>query len=499
MAQKVAKNNTNCCVYGCHSKKSADSTISFHKFPRKNKNKIFLETEFGSQKLDRFKAWELKLLMGKKITGAMKVCSLHFKKSDYVLSEYSCIKPRLIKNAVPSMNLPQKSPYENFHEAQKKERCLRLLERRQKQMWGEVLAATNQIHTDELVTSLENKCNDKDSLHKEIAARALLDLGQTPVVELCKVFTDKAIQVTSGDIVVSFVSTINTDSKLNTLTGIPSFGLLNAILELRMKYGNEKRKRKLCLKYRIILTFIKLKTGLKYSVIKILFNVVSITTCVNIFRETICLLYKVLRPVIVWPDLKECQSNLPHCFAEFEKVRVVLDCTEIQVAIPKCLCCRLKCYSHYKGKHTIKFMTGVSPAGLITFISSVHGGRASDKVIFEQSELIKKLNMGVDQIMVDKGFLIQDITNSYGTKVVQPPFLKNKQNFSKEEALLNVKIAKAGVHIEQCNQRIKTLDIFNKTLQWPLAPLINEIFTVICAIVNLTSPILSDDKFVCDQ
>ena len=53
-------------------------------------------------------------------------------------------------------------------------------------------------------------------------------------------------------------------------------------------------------------------------------------------------------------------------------------------------------------------MTGVSPAGNIIFVSSVYGGRVSDKVIFEQSELIHLLKPA-DAVIVDRGFLIDEI------------------------------------------------------------------------------------------
>lgn len=66
----------------------------------------------------------------------------------------------------------------------------------------------------------------------------------------------------------------------------------------------------------------------------------------------------------------------------------------MKVQKPKCLCCRIRTYSHYNGKHTVKFLTGISPGGIITFISKAYGGRVSDKAIFEQSNLIKKLILG---------------------------------------------------------------------------------------------------------
>lgn len=65
-------------------------------------------------------------------------------------------------------------------------------------------------------------------------------------------------------------------------------------------------------------------------------------------------------------------------------------------------------YSHFKGRHTVKFLIGVAPSGLITYVSRGFGGRSSDKAIFNLSGLMEKLDPHNDAIMVDKGFLIEN-------------------------------------------------------------------------------------------
>lgn len=79
-------------------------------------------------------------------------------------------------------------------------------------------------------------------------------------------------------------------------------------------------------------------------------------------------------------------------------------------------------------------------------------------------------------------------------KKFRPPFLKGKQQFSSTEALLNKSIASARVHIERVNQHIKIFSILNKFLS-SLTSKVDEIFFIICAIVNLSVPILAIDKF----
>lgn len=195
-----------------------------------------------------------------------------------------------------------------------------------------------------------------------------------------------------------------------------------------------------------------------------------------------------------WPTSEECKINIPLCFKDFDSVRIIIDCTEIPLQRPTCLCCRLRTYSHYKGGQTLKFMVGVSPGGLITFVSKCYGGRSSDKAIFEQSGLINKLETN-DSIMVDKGFLIDELCRHHQIKIIRPHFLHKKKQFSPEEANTNIKISRARVHVERINQRIKIFEIFRTPLPWNLVNKIDEIFSVICALVNLQTPILAHDKF----
>lgn len=86
------------------------------------------------------------------------------------------------------------------------------------------------------------------------------------------------------------------------------------------------------------------------------------------------------------------------------------------------MCCQIATYSHYKGRNTIKFMTGVSSAGIISFVSKPYGGRISDKAIFEQSGLVENLDEN-SAIMVDKGFLIDEMCFDRNIKLIRPSFL----------------------------------------------------------------------------
>ena len=186
---------------------------------------------------------------------------------------------------------------------------------------------------------------------------------------------------------------------------------------------------------------------------------------------------------------------MPKCFDQFRNVRVVLDCTEVSVERPNCLECRISSYSHYHGGESVKVMIGCSPAGIITFVSDAYGGKASDKKIFDDSDLLEKLEPYVDAVMVDKGFMIDEECLFNAVELIRPPFLRSNKQLSPTDAKLTRNIARARVHVERVIQRVKQFSVLKNRLSWHMMPHVNHIFTVICGLTNLSPPILADDKF----
>lgn len=306
------------------------------------------------------------------------------------------------------------------------------------------------------------------------------------------------VQVTSGDFIFEFENFIRNERDLSTATGINSFEVLNCIVGLvQDAFGNltEHQNTKMSLHDKIIMTYVKIKQNLSYSFLAMLFRCYSNTHCRRIFLETLNMLSETLKVAVTWPSKNEILRNMPSCFEGFEDVRVVIDCTEIFIQEPKNLCCQIITHSNYKKARTAKIMTGVAPDGSITYISKAWGGRTSDQKIFEKSSITQLLESG-DSIMVDKGFGIDEVCAKNKWKLIRPPFLSDKKQLSQAESLMTARIAKARVHVERSNQRIKTFKLVGDTMPVKLVPYVNQIFLVVCSTVNLCNPILKDDKFM---
>lgn len=153
---------------------------------------------------------------------------------------------------------------------------------------------------------------------------------------------------------------IKSDSQLNTLTGIDSFEMLNAIVEATSTIHAPWLKGiHFALKDLVILTMAKLKLNISYRFMSILFNCSERSTS-SYFKQTLKLLKSVLGVAIAWPSRQEIKKNLPKQFENCKDTRIILDCSEVQIETPKCLHCRLLTYSHYKSAHTLKFLLGVT-------------------------------------------------------------------------------------------------------------------------------------------
>ncbi|KAJ8938596.1 hypothetical protein NQ318_020858 [Aromia moschata] len=73
-----------CCVPRCSSCIKRDPQLTFQIFSKQGKHQVSLINKFGQkERIDRRKAWILKLRIGKPVSKFMKVCSLHFAEKDY--------------------------------------------------------------------------------------------------------------------------------------------------------------------------------------------------------------------------------------------------------------------------------------------------------------------------------------------------------------------------------------------------------------------------------
>ena len=80
------------------------------------------------------------------------------------------------------------------------------------------------------------------------------------------------------------------------------------------------------------------------------------------------------------------QATLPTIFRrDYPTTRVIIDATEVYIEMPCLPEIQQLTFSHYKNHNTYK---GLSPSGVVTFVSDLFAGSISDKNIVRRSGLL---------------------------------------------------------------------------------------------------------------
>ncbi|XP_044739989.1 uncharacterized protein LOC123301317 [Chrysoperla carnea] len=188
-----------------------------------------------------------------------------------------------------------------------------------------------------------------------------------------------------------------------------------------------------------------------------------------------------------------------HGFASVTKDREILDLAGVSFPNFDFLLTKIrpprKCIVSKKDRLLIflmKIKTGLTFSGL-GVLSDVAGGRKSDSQLTIESGLLDLLEDG-DIVLADKGFPeIKTVIDASGKKVkmVMPPFLEKKTEFSKEETQQTYSVARVRIHVERIMQRLRTHQILHKIPQH-LFHCIDDILHICCVLVNLQPPIISN-------
>ena len=90
---------------------------------------------------------------------------------------------------------------------------------------------------------------------------------------------------------------------------------------------------------------------------------------------------------------------------------------------------RAQTYSSYKHRNTVKYLIGVTPNGVVSFISNGWGGRVSNICLTENCGLLGKMLPG-DTILANHGFDIKESIGFYCATVKLPSFTKGKKQLT---------------------------------------------------------------------
>ena len=254
-------------------------------------------------------------------------------------------------------------------------------------------------------------------------------------------------------------------------------------------------QRKLPFFHEFILCMLRLRLGLGYTALALLFGI-SKTRVGQICNTWIAFMEQVLVPaLIIWPSRADITRSTPLVVKnKFPNLTCIIDCFEIFLQKPKAPTAQSQTYSSYKSHNTIKFLVSILPNGCINFVSPAWSGNVSDKFITANCGFLDNIQAG-DVVMADRGFTIQDLLLQKSAFLIIPPFTR-KCNWGKGKRLNQSEIVKTRaiahvrIHVERAIGRIKDFQIFSTIIPLSMKNQISGIVSVVSALCNLQPPLV---------
>lgn len=333
--------------------------------------------------------------------------------------------------------------------------------------------------------------------HETYYATKLCDCLQKS--EPIKTFANSGTQCNKPTVTIE---DINSDEKCMFYTGVPNKQVFYTLFD-EMSDASEKNKRNasnsnsgtgrprsLRLIDEFFIVLMRLRLGLLLGDLADRFFI-SKSTCGVICEKWIEYLHLKLAFLTDWPSRELVNKFMPNKFSrKYPNCRVIIDCTEFFTETPQSLSNKSLMFSSYKSHMTYKALLGISPAGIITFVSDLWSGSISDKQITKQCGILELCEKG-DAIMADKGFLITDLTTPLGIDMIIPPFKTHR--FSRREVEETRRIANLRIDVERAMERVKNFRILSGVIPITLSKRVSKMLKICVDLSNLQFPLVHDD------
>ena len=510
-----------CVVLGCSRRSGRDKDVSFFRIPRIIQDKGEQLRVLSKRRRDGFLTAFSRVGLTEKILKNDRICSRHF-----ISGNPADLLDETNPDWLPSLNLGHnKIRYSNVAtgrwerrkarqvQADKQETAQTLLLQSATESAETTCAVTSQVTgtlseepaetiTESPGTLLEESAEVTAEVSTQTVAYlkedASTQTGGENLGDLKCRKEDEMIKITPQPF---SEEAFQKDDYVRFYTGLPNFKVLKAIYNHVVSAVPTSKYNKLKPFEEFIAVLMKLRLNCRMQDLAYRFRV-SISTISRIFLKWITVMDGRLRHLIVWPDRDCLIKTMPTCFQNSfgRKVVVVVDCFEVFIERPSSLHARACTWSAYKHHNTAKVLLGITPQGVISYVSEAWGGRVSDKYITEHCGILDHLIPG-DVVLADRGF---DISDSVGVMQAQlhiPAFTKGKSQLSALEVHQTRTIANVRIHVERVMGNVKqkysmlqsTLPIHYIIKRNGNCPIIDNIVRVCCALCNVCESVVPFD------
>ncbi|CAN7981578.1 unnamed protein product [Ixodes pacificus] len=346
---------------------------------------------------------------------------------------------------------------------------------------------TNDEGTDFSLCNMFLCCTVGNEAATFVSHKAVLDQGSGP--DKPAVVDKEVGPAYKEPCFMGYNSVRDDEARLESLSAT-SFSLFALLLSLLPDVP--RRQNELSAENRLLLFLIKLKHNVPFSCLGVLFTV-DRRTAARMFTRTLETLCARTKNWIWWPSRAAIQATMPPSFkVNYPLCRVIIDCTEMRVEMPPSVEQQNLWYSQYKGCFTVKYLIGIAPSGLVTFLSDGFGGRTSDTAITVESGFLLKLQPN-DVVLADKGFPgIMTGVGAQRATLVMPPFASGAQ-FTEVEVDSTYATASVRIHVERVIQRVK-IYIITQRISHHLIPHLDNVMHILCVLTNLRPGIFKPQK-----
>ena len=361
---------------------------------------------------------------------------------------------------------------------------------------------------------------ENEELKRQLAAK--IDELHEREEYLKKIESGRKITMRYEDVVRTCVPK-DLDRRIKSFTGFVSKGAFEAFHELVLAYGNGKppqlyqdrwlkeqrlreeaggheaqvQRRKAsnkpsCLDSlnQLFMSLFVYRSGLPVDIVAFFFGIAP-TTASSYWVTWTRALHQVLTEEFPFPSRAAVDATMPEFWRKHHAdLRLVLDCTEMEIQVPSNRRHQSVTFSQYKDRNTMKVLVGISPGGACVFVSDAYGGKISDEDITELSKVGELCDEG-DSISADKGFRIQAYLAEYGVYLTMPPMKRrNAPHISARGTDRTRDVANKRIHVERHMGRLKNYRFFSSgKLKINHADLLGQGFFVCSMLCNYDVPL----------
>lgn len=483
-----------CVVAGCRNRRTPGTTLSFYRFPRDPERKQRWIAAVNRE--------------GWVPNEGSRLCSTHFISGKQVKNPRSPdYVPSVFTSAPLSPNMKEASVCEMYDKQEAQVEAANALLFLQGQ--GRFLEDHGQISSQEpeSVSSSLSSCDEEDDkiedgIEDEISLTSVNQRGravqsipseyESSLEALKKENTE--LRESIEKMSLTEASFKNDPEKVRFYTGLPNYFVFETVMLLLVPHMKGDKNAKLSKFQQLLLTLMRLRLDLRNQDLAYRFGV-KVATVTRTVHRIINIMFTTLVPTAVfWPSRVELRKNLPAALrCTYPDCAVIIDCFRVSlekafsVDVNQEVTSTALTTPAQSTVNELKYVIGVAPQGVVTFVSRGSPGHVSDKNLVESSGLLCKLLPG-DVVLAEHDFDIGGLVGARNAelKITSSSYTENSQS-GEDFSLVGALSDKVNIH----RHVGKVIDMVKRRYSMLTGP-VESPFTVI----ERTSNVSTFDKIV---